>query len=178
MDIIGKLIPDKAKRNWFSRLGVLLIGVFCFCSVTIGTIALYAHYGPLTPNGNRYYHDFDMGSVVWGLVVLEMIAMASLVYPSIRYGLSSNDELRLWGIFPARNKVAGCISLLLSILCIGSQVIYALYYSLTVLEYLSNHSRVMAEDLETMVQFFAYFLCIGFWGVINTIYSVYFKLKW
>lgn len=166
------------KRLERRHIIVLLTGILCFAITTFCTIALYSHYGPLTPNGNRYYHYFDMGSVVWELVVTEMIAMASLIYPSIRYGLSSNEELRLLGIFPARNKAASWISLVLSILCIGSQILYSSYFYYMVSEYLSNHSRVMAEDLETAVQYFAYFLCICFWGIINMIYSICFKLKW
>lgn len=156
----------------------LFIGALCLFLVSACTIALYSHYGPLTPNGNRYYHSFNMDTVIWGLVALEFGAMMLLTYPSIRYALSCSNELRGAGIFPSRGTISKWISRVLSVLCIGSQVIFTLFFYLEVREYLSNHSRVMAEDFETAVQYFAYFLCICFWGIINLGYSIWFKLKW
>lgn len=158
---------------------IVLIGaIFCFLVITGCTIILYSHYGPLTPNGNRYYHHFNMDTVEWSLVVVEMAAMASLIYPSVRYGLSSNSELHQMGIFPSISKFGCWVSLFLTILCIGSQLGYTIGYSAIVYEYVTKHFRVMAEDLETGIQYLAYLGCIGFWGLVNTIYSMAYKFKW
>lgn len=157
---------------------VLFIAVASFLTVTAGIILLYSHYGPLTPNGNRYYHHFNIDTVVWKLVVFEIIAMGSLIYPSVRYGLSSRRELHNLGIFPSRDKYGSWVSLVLTILCVGSQILFSLFYSLIVWDYISNHHRVMADDLETDVQCLAYCGCILFWGYVNTIYSINFKFKW
>lgn len=164
--------------NKYLRLSVSFLGVLCVISVTIETIALYSHYGPLTPNGNRYYHSFNMDTVMWGLVALEFGAMLLLTYPSMRYALSRNTELRGAGIFPSKGTISRWVSRVLSVLCIGSQMIFTLFIYIEVKEYLSNHSRVMAEDLETGLQIVVYFTCIIFWSVINLMYSIVYKLRW
>lgn len=157
---------------------ILFLGLLCISSVIVETIALYSHYGPLTPNGNRYYHSFDLDTVLWNLVMLAFVAMFSLTYPSIRYGLSKCVELRGGGVFPSRSTTSKLIARFLSTICVGSQVIFTTYFYFTVHEYLSNHSRVMAEDLETVFLSLAYLGCILFWGTVNIIYSVVFKFKW
>lgn len=166
------------KLGNITRSIALFIAVASFLSVTIGIILLYSHYGPLTPNGNRYHHQFDINTVSWGLVVFEIIAMGSLIYPSIRYGLSSCHDLHNLGVFPSRDKFDSWVSLILTILCVGSQILFSLSFCLTVSDYIFNHNRVMADDLETDVQYFAYCGCILFWGCVNTIYSIRFRFKW
>ena len=168
----------KALKFDYKKYVVLFIALACLCIVTSCTVALYSHYGPLTPNGNRYYHSFNMDTVVWRLVVIAFFAMASLVYPSIRYGLTSNSELRGGGIFPTQSNIFKWIGRILTVLCVGSQILYTSYFYVIVHEYLSNHSRVMAEDLETGLQYLAYLGCIAFWGILNTIYTVIYKFKW
>lgn len=167
-------------RNKFrlSQNIVLTIGILCLLITTINTILLYSHYGTLTPNGNRYYHRVDMDTVVWKLVILELAAMLSLIYPSIRYALSSNSNLIRMGIFPSTGKFGNVVSIILTVFSLGSQIIYTLSFCMIVNEYLSNHSRVMAEDLETGLQYLAYIGCILFWGFVNTVYSVKYRFKW
>lgn len=160
------------------RLSMLFLGMLCVSSVTTETIALYSHYGPLTPNGNRYYHSFNLDTVLWQLVILAFVAMFSLSYPSIRYGLSKNVELSGSGVFPSQSAISKWISRILTAICVGSQVFFTIYFYLIVNEYLSNHSRVMAEDLETGIQYLAYIGCILFWGFVNTVYSIKFKFRW
>lgn len=160
------------------RIVVFVLAFISVLTVTISTIALYSHYGPLTPNGNRYYHRFDMDTVVWKLVILELAAMLSLIYPSIRYALSSNSNLIRKGIFPSTGKFGDVVSIILTVFSLGSQIIYTLSFCIIVNEYLSNHSRVMAEDLETGLQYLSYIGCILFWGFVNTVYSVKYRFKW
>lgn len=167
-------------NNSFTWIRIVVFGL-AFISVlmiTVSTIALYSHYGPLTPNGNRYYHRFDMDTVVWRLVVLELAAMLLLIYPSIRYSLSHNSNLLSKGIFPSTGKFGNVVSIILTVFSIGSQIIYTLSFCMIVNEYLSNHSRIMAEDLETGIQYVAYIGCILFWGFVNTVYSVKYRFKW
>ena len=168
----------KSDKFRLSQNIVLTIGILCLLITTINTILLYSHYGPLTPNGNRYFHYFNMNTVDWLLVTIESLSMLSLVYPSLRYGLSCNYELHKMGIFPSNERIGGLVSIILTSLCIGSQIIYTISYSLIVNEYISNHSRVMAEDLEIGIQYFAYIGCILFWGFVNTVYSVKYRFKW
>lgn len=169
---------SKAQIVGITQILVLFIAVSCISIVTCCTIVLYSHYGPLTPNGNRYYHSFNLDTVLWNLVILAFVAMFSLTYPSIRYGLSNCVELRGGGVFPSRSTISKLIAQFLSTICVGSQVFFTTYFYFTVHEYLSNHSRVMAEDLETIFLSLAYLGCILFWGMVNTIYSVIFRFKW
>lgn len=171
------MIYTNNSLTW-KRIVVFGLAFISVLMITVSTIALYSHYGPLTPNGNRYYHRFDIDTVVWRLVVLELAAMSLLIYPSVRYSLSSNSILLSKGIFPSNGKLENVVSIILTILCIGSQVIYAVSFSLIVNEYLSNHSRIMAEDLETGIQYIAYIGCILFWGFVNIAYGIKYRLKW
>lgn len=155
-----------------NQLILLLIGVVSFLTVSIDTILLYSHYGPLTPNGNRYYHSFDIRSIDWFIILLELVAMTLLTFPNFRYVLSSNSQLRPFEIFPSRNGRTKWISLILTIFCVGSQLLFSFCFTQIVIKYLSNHSRVMADDLETILLSMAFIGCILFWGLINLIYSV------
>lgn len=171
------MIYTNNSLTW-KRIVVFGLALISVLMITVSTIALYSHYGPLTPNGNRYYHQFDIDTVIWRLVVLELAAMSLLIYPSIRYSLSSNSILLNKGIFPSTGKFGNVASIILTVFCIGSQIIYTLSFCMIVNEYLSNHSRIMAEDLETGIQYIAYIGCILFWGFINTVYSVKYRFKW
>lgn len=160
------------------RILIFLMGIFTFFSVTVATIWLYSHYGPLTPFGNRYYHSFDLRTIPWRLVIIEMVAIGSLIYPSIRFGMSSNSELHHMGIFPSKNKIEGIGSLILTALSFGTQILYSLGFMYIVNEYVSNHSRIMAEDLETGIQYLAYIGCILFWCIVNLIYTFKYRFRW
>lgn len=169
------------KLNKFFEKYRIVITVIAVCSVVaviVSTIRLYAHYGPLTPNGNRYHHSFDMLTVEWDLVRLAFIAMALQVYPVVRFCFSRNPEWHCWGFFPARSTIGKGFSLILTCFNAILGFVYTAYFCLMTNEYVDNSSRVMAEDLETVIQGFAYICCILFWGLVNLIYSICYKFKW
>lgn len=169
---------NKSKIFFVYKIVITAIAVCSLIAVVVSTIMLYAHYGPLTPNGNRYHHSFNILTVEWGVVRLALIAMVLQVYPVVRYCFSRNPEWHSWGFFPARSTVGKWISLLLTCLNAIVGFIYTVYFCLITGEYVGNSSRVMAEDLETGIQIVAYVFCILFWGGVDLIYSIYFKFKW
>lgn len=63
MDIIDYVATSKKSLIFRNFLTLYAVVVFV-CNMT-STFLLYAHYGPLTPDGDRYYHSFDMSSVSW-----------------------------------------------------------------------------------------------------------------
>ena len=77
----------KSVRKINFKKAALFIAIICILSVMLGTIALYSHYGPITTNGNRYYHQFNVNTVEWRLVFYATVATALLAYPSVRYAL-------------------------------------------------------------------------------------------
>ena len=96
-----------SKPKVFFLVCIIVITVIAVCSliaVVISTIMLYAHYGPLTPNGNRYHHSFNILTVEWDVVRLALIAMALQIYPVVRYCFSRNPEWHSWGFFQNKTR--------------------------------------------------------------------------
>lgn len=141
-----------------------------FITNAISIFLLYAHYGPLTPNGNRYYHSFDMSSVSWNMVCLCIIASLSLLLPLVMFPKSNMKTIL--NVFPATSKFGKVCSASLTIINIITGTIFSISLLFITIEYLSNHSRVMAHDLETILLALAYIACFLFWGVVDIIYYV------
>jgi len=84
-----------------------------------------------------------------------------------------------FGIFPISKSIIGkVISVLLSILNMGSGVLFTVLVILITFEYVCNSSRVMADDLETMLLIVGYIGCIIFWGIVDLVYTLLFKHNW
>ncbi len=166
-------------RFWRLR-SVIYIGAIISLICVVGcTIILYAHYGPLTPNGNRYYHDFDLSTVLWPLAGWSIIAMALLCYPALRFYHSKHPEFHSVGIFPSSSAIVSkVISVTLTILNIGSGALFTFGMLLQTYAYCTNSSRVMAEDLETVLLDLAFLGCIIVWGIIDTIYTLLYRSDW
>lgn len=144
-------------------LSVYAILVFVINLISI--FLLYTHYGPLTPNGNRYYHSFDISSMNWQLEGLCCIASLSLLAPLVFF--SKSNIKTIGDVFPNFEKFFSALLTILNITTGTLFTILLLYYTQ---EYLSNHSRVMADDLETILLSLAYIACFIFWGIVDTIY--------
>ena len=173
MDIINCVTTSK-KSLMFRNFLTLYAVVIFVCNMT-STFLLYAHYGPLTPNGNRYYHSFDMSSVSWIMVGLCYIASIALVFPFVVF--SRRGMKTVFDVFPATSKSGKAFSAILFVVNIITGTIFSIALILITVEYLSNHSRVMAEDLETVCLAFAYITCSLFWGIIDLIYFISIKKK-
>lgn len=132
---------------------------------------LYTHYGPLTENGNRYYHSFDIQSMNWGLLGLCSLACIILLIPYFFF--TKKECNRMLDIYPTRRKVGKIYSKVCAILNLGTGTLFTFSLVLITNAYLSNSSRVMAEDLETIMLGFAYFCCMIFWGIVDLIYFAF-----
>lgn len=152
-----------------------IISIICVigCIVT-----LYSHYGPLTPNGNRYYHDFDLSTVPFHLVGWSVISMALLYYPTFRFYHSKYPECHVFGIFPSSNTLTKFVSVTLTIMNIGSGFLFTILLLLETIVYCNNTTRVMAEDLETGICTLAFSGCVCFWGIIDLIYTLIYRKNW
>lgn len=148
-------------------------------SVVIATVILYSYYGPLTPNGNRYHHSFNLLSVPFYLILLASLAMAILYYPMYKLYKSNSPNNFKFGIFPISKSITGkVISVLLTILNIGSGIVFTISFILISFEYVCNSNRVMADDLETIILTAGYIGCMIFWGIVDLIYTLIFKRNW
>lgn len=65
-------------RKWRLLYAAIILAINIF-SVFI----LYSHYGPLTENGNRYYHYFDLSSMDWYVLGHCLCAFVFLLIPWI-----------------------------------------------------------------------------------------------
>lgn len=166
-------------RFWRCRKVIYYGAIISMICVIVCTIALYSHYGPLTPNGNRYYHDFDLSTVPFSLVAWSVLSMVLLCYPSFRFYHSKNPEFHSMGIFPSSSAIISkIIFLILTILNIGSGVLFTLGMLLQTIEYCTKSSRVMADDLETGLLYFAFMGCTIVWGIIVLIYTLLYRKDW
>ena len=148
-------------------------------SVVIVTVILYSYYGPLTPNGNRYHHSFDLLSVPFYLILLASLAMAILYYPMYKLYKSNSPNNFKFGIFPISKSITGkVISVLLTILNIGSGIVFTISFILISFEYVCNSNRVMTDDLETIILTAGYIGCMIFWGIVDLVYTIIFKRNW
>lgn len=152
-----------------------LYAVIVFVCNMTSTFQLYAHYGPLTPNGNRYYHSFDISSVSWNMVGLCCVATIALVFPFVFF--SRQGMKTVFDVFPATSKPGKVCSAILFIVNIITGTIFSIALLLITVEYLSNHNRIMVEDLETVLLALAYIACSLFWGIINFMYFISVKKK-
>lgn len=162
------------KLRWYI-FGFALISMICVVS---STFLLYCYYGELTPNGNRYHHSFNIDTVQWNLVLLNVIAYLILTYPSIRLPFSQHPEWHKWGIFPAKSKFANFISGILTFLNIVSGSLFCVLFCIETRLFIVETDRVMAEDLETIILAFSYLSCAVFWAIPIIIYSILYKIKW
>lgn len=167
--IYQKHISTKAKRILSIYAAIL------FVINMVSTFLLYTHYGPLTPNGNRYYHSFDLSSLSWEMMGLCFIASLALLFPLVKF--SRPDMKTILDVFPATSKLGRICSAILTMINIITGTIFSISLLLITKEYLSNHSRVMSEDIETIMLALAYITCFLFWGVIDIICLVINKSK-
>ncbi len=168
----GKLIFWKFRKVFF------VFALICSITVFWDVIFLYSHYGPLTPNGNRYHHDFDISTIPVGVVISSIIAMLLLNYPIYRNCHSVIPQKHKYGFFPSSNRISKILSFLFSIILFFSEIIFVVGLSFWSIEYIYNSSRVMSDDIETGLLYFAYLCCVIFWGILDVIYSIIFKKKW
>lgn len=166
------------KLFWKLRWPIFGFAILSIILVISSTFFLYCYYGPLTPNGNRYWHPFSTDTVQWSLVLWSAIAFLILAYPSLRLPFSHNPSWHKWGLFPSRNTASNIISIILTLLNISSGFIFCVLMTIQTVIYIHESDRVMAEDLETVLISFAYLLCTIFWSIVLIIYSFCFKLKW
>lgn len=147
--------------------------------VIISTILLYSFYGPLTPNGNRYHHSFDLTTIPIWIVILALLAMFTLQYPIFRFNKSNKPENHRYGLFPAtKSIISKFLSVSLTILNISTGFIFAISFMLITFSYIFSDNRVMADDLETIMLSIAFILCSLFWGIIDIIYTIIYKRNW
>lgn len=164
---------------WKIRKGVYLYALLSLTLVFISTITLYSYYGPLTPNGNRYHHSFDISTVPVWMVILSLLAMFTLLYPIFRYYYSNSPANHKYGIFPSSLSILSKVtSISLTILNIFTGFIFTTSFLLIAISYILSDNRVMADDLETIMLAFAYCCCILFWGLVNLIYILKYKKDW
>lgn len=175
----SKGTSTKKSLIWRLKSSLYIFAIISTISVVFATLILYSFYGPLTPNGNRYFHSFNMMTVPFYLVLLAIGAMATLYYPIYKLHCSKYHNNFSVGIFPAsKSIISKVISVLLSILNVGSGLIYTVSFILITLVYVSNSNRIMVEDLETVLLIVGYIGCMLFWGIVDLVYTLIFKRNW
>lgn len=164
------------KQPWFWRHRTAFKRVMLTVAILsiADTLLLYCFYGPLTPNGNRYYHSFSPMTINWGLTILSVIAMLILVVPALRLERSKTSQRFRFGIFPSSGVMTSIISALLTTLYLGSSLLFAAGLTLSTLLYMSP-GHVMADDLESAMLTMAYMGCAALWGVIDLIYLICYR---
>lgn len=178
---VEKHLEPKTSLIWRCKSRLYLIAVISTVLVVLATISLYSFYGPLTPNGNRYYHSFNLLTVPLYLILLALGAMAILYYPVFKLYKSKSPNNFKIGIFPTSKSIIGkIVSVLLSILNIGSGLVFTVMFILITCIYVCapSTSRVMADDLETLVLIVGYIGCMIFWGIVDLVYTLIFKHNW
>lgn len=174
-----KSIMTNGTLIWRYKSYFLLFAIISIICVVVATILLYSHYGSLTPNGNRYYHSFNLQTVPFYLILLASGAMAILYFPIFKLYRSKSPNNFKFGIFPlSKSIISKVISVLLSILNLGSGLVFTVSFILITFEYVCNSSRIMADDLETIIQVVSYGGCIIFWGIVDLLYTLIFKHDW
>lgn len=146
----------------------LLYGAIIFAINIISVFILYTHYGPLTENGNRYYHYFDLSSMDWYVLGHCLCAFVFLLIPWIFFNNYSSKSFI--GLFPTKSRFGKWCSSLLIGLNFGTGVLFTVSFLLITIEYITNSSRVMAEDLETIELILAFISCSIFWGIVDLVY--------
>ncbi len=176
--------PDKSFESnepliWRYKSCLYLLAIVSIISVVVATIILYSYYGALTPNGNRYHQSFNLLNVPFYLILLALVSMSILYYPIYRLYRSKSPNNFRFGIFPVSKSIMGkVISVLLSIVNVGSGLVFTVSFILITFEYVSNSSRVMADDLETIILIAGYIGCIIFWGLVDMIYTSIYRRNW
>lgn len=174
-----KPIEPKTSLIWRCKSSLYIFAIISTLLVVLATISLYSFYGPLTPNGNRYYHSFNLLTVPFYLILLASGAMTTLYYPVLKLYRSKSPNNFKFGIFPVTKSIIGKVfSVLFSILNIGSGVIFTIIFILITCVYVCASSSVMADDLETLVLVVGYIGCIIFWGIVDLVYTLIFKHNW
>lgn len=164
---------------WKIRSIVYRYAILSSICVIISTILLYSFFGPLTPNGNRYYHSFDMTTIPVWILILAALAVFTLQYPIFRYYNSNSPENHQYGLFPtSKSIIAKILSILLTILNISTGLIFVISFLLITFSYIFSGNRVMADDLETIMLAAAFILCSIFWGLVDLIYTIIYKHNW
>lgn len=164
---------------WKGRKIVFRYAIISSICVIISTILLYSFFGPLTPNGNRYHHSFDLTTIPIWILILALLAMVSLQYPIYRFNNSNKPECHRYGIFPVtKSIITKFLSVLLTILNISTGLIFAISFLLITCSYIFSNNRVMADDLETIMLSVAFVLCSLFWGTIDIIYTLIYRKNW
>lgn len=182
--IESSLYSDKSSVSsstliWRHKSVFYRFAIISAISVVVATVILYSYYGPLTPNGNRYHHSFNLLSVPIYLILLASLAMTILYYPIFKLYRSNSPNNFKFGIFPISKSIASkVISVLLTILNIGSGIVFTISFILISLEYVCNSNRVMADDLETIILTAGYIGCLIFWGLVDLVYILIFKHNW
>lgn len=174
-----KNLPQPSPFMWKVRSIVYRYAILSSICVIISTILLYSFFGPLTPNGNRYHHSFDLTTVPIWIIFLALLAMCTLQYPIYRYINTKEPENHRYGLFPAsKSIVAKVLSVSLTVLNISTGFIFAISFMLITLSYIFSDGIVMADDLETIMLAAAFILCSIFWGIIDIIYTLIYKRNW
>lgn len=169
-------LSNSSSFMWKIRSIVYGYAILSSICVIISTILLYSFYGPLTPNGNRYYHSFDLTTIPIWIVILALLAMFTLQYPIYRFNKSDTLENHRYGLFPAtKSIIAKLLSVSLTILNISTGFIFAISFMLITCSYIFSNNRVMADDLETIMLAVAFILCSIFWGLVDLIYTIIYK---
>lgn len=175
----GTNLSQPCSFMWKVRGIVYRYAIISSICVIISTILLYSFFGPLTPNGNRYYHSFDLTTIPIWIVFLALLAMLTLQYPIYRFNKSDKPENHRYGLFPAtKSIIAKLLSVSLTILNISTGFIFTTSFLLITCSYIFYNNRVMADDLETIMLAVAFILCSIFWGLIDLVYSIIYKHNW
>ncbi len=162
-------IAGNSKGNMVKVFQLAYAAFFYFTNV-LSLFLLYTHYGPLTPNGNRYYHEYDITSMDWVMVTFCSVASLLLLLPYLLCFRSNATSV--FDLFPSVSDGNHILSKLLGILNLASGSIFTISLFLITLIYISS-SRIMADDLETAMLIAAYVLCSLFWGLVDLIYIIY-----
>lgn len=147
-----------------------------FLTIITATICMEATHGPLTPNGNRYYHKFSLELVNWVTVLLCVAAYILLLLPWWKLCFAEERNLYKSGIFPSTTVAGRIISSFLTLWSIVSGGAYTLMYCNYSYTYIVRHGAML--DIDEPAIMMAYIGCIVFWGWVYCMYKITFKAKW
>lgn len=159
------------------RIAITVITVIYFVTV-LSVIIEQCMHGALTPNLNRYWHQFSITDVNWITVISCIVAYVVLLLPWFVFCLRENHEIYSnWGIFPANGIIAKVISAILSLLGGITGLLCTVGFCYKAILSITNTPTIMMDN-EDRVIIILFLLCVLFWGAVCLIYKLIYRDRW
>lgn len=153
----------------YLRTAAMIVAGLMLLSIMGSTLLQDFFYGSVTHNGNRYYHVSPF-RIDWVMLIMTIVAYFLLLLPWVKYAIKKNRELFSWGIFPATNMFAKCLSVLLTFFSISTGGLFTLAHLVYNVRNVTTGSTILSDDRGIILV--AYAMCIIIWGIVCGIYKL------